>query len=182
MYHRQHHVRLAGHLHHRYLGHHPANYLPSVYEQPGLGPADGEHGAVCGADRAHQVPGTPGWLRRLHWDVCGRCVSAGAVRNANANSHGNGNRDGYCNADSNSYVYTDSDSNGYSYGYIHADADSYGYPHADAYTNSDGNSNCDSASSNADSDAYGSAEAVTDATAATDAGASPVAVVLIRTV
>src|SRR6266498_2138694 len=171
MYHRQHHVRLAGHLHHRYLGHHPANYLPSVYEQPGLGPADGEHGAVCGADRAHQVPGTPGWLRRLHWDVCGRCVSAGAVRNANANSHGNGNRDGYCNADS----------HGYGYGYIHADADSYGYPHADAYTNSDGNSNCDSASSNADSDAYGSAEAVTDATAATDAGASPVAVVLIRT-
>src|SRR6266540_2007133 len=169
MYHRQHHVRLAGHLHHRYLGHHPANYLPSVYEQPGLGPADGEHGAVCGADRAHQVPGTPGWLRRLHWDVCGRCVSAGAVRNANANSHGNGNRDGYCNADS------------HSYGYIHADADSYGYPHADAYTNSDGNSNCDSASSNADSDAYGSAEAVTDATAATDAGASSVAVVLIRT-
>src|SRR6266496_1717922 len=165
MYHRQHHVRLAGHLHHRYLGHHPANYLPSVYEQPGLGPADGGHGAVCGADRAHQVPGTPGWLRRLHWDVCGRCVSTRAVRNANANSHGNGNgnRDGYCNADS------------HSYGYIHAYTDTYSYPHADAYTNSDGNSNCDSASSNADSDAYGSAEAVTDATAATDAGASSVA-------
>src|SRR6266542_2584715 len=130
MYHRQHHVRLAGHLHHRYLGHHPANYLPSVYEQPGLGPADGEHGAVCGADRAHQVPGTPGWLRRLHWDVCGRCVSAGAVRNSNANSHSYGyvyaytDTNSYSHSDAyrNSYVYTDSDSNGYSYGYIHADA------------------------------------------------------------
>src|SRR6266542_1863208 len=169
MYHRQHHVRLAGHLHHRYLGHHPANYLPSVYEQPGLGPADGEHGAVCGADRAHQVPGTPGWLRRLHWDVCGRCVSAGAVRNANANSHGNGNRDGYCNADS------------HSYGYVYAYTDTNSYSHSDAYrnsyvyTDSDSNSHSYSAASNADGDAYGPAEAVTDATAATDAGAAPVA-------
>src|SRR6266498_2511410 len=47
----------------------------------------GGHDAVCGPNRARQVPGASEWGRRRYWYVCGRCGAGHAVRRAVTNTY-----------------------------------------------------------------------------------------------
>src|SRR6266508_1443151 len=61
----------------------------------------GGHDAVCGPNRARQVPGASEWGWRWYWYVCGRCGAGHAVRRAVTNT--------YCYAQGDSYTTATSD-------------------------------------------------------------------------
>ena len=69
------------------------------------------HDAVCGANRAYQIFGASGRLRRRNWHVRGRRRFIPALYNPVTNTHGDGDSDSYGDLHSDPHFYADLDSN-----------------------------------------------------------------------